>query len=98
MLRFLLLLVVVAAAADFTNPKPGAYEAKAGETPQAPAQPDLENPDIGGAIGNSAAQLIEGEYENFYLASRYSAPSAQQPRAQCYGAFTLVSCNAVARN
>ena len=98
MLRLLLLLVVVAVAAYFTNPKPEAYEAKARETLQAAAQEDIEDLNIGGAIGNSAAQLSDGEYENFYLASRYSMPSAEEPRVQCYGAFTLVNCSATVQN
>lgn len=93
MIRFLIAIVVIGVAAYFTNPKPEAYEAKARETLQAAAQADLEQLDVGGLIGNSAAQLSDGEYENFYVASRYSMPSAAEARVQCYGAFTLVNCS-----
>jgi len=96
MIRVLVLLLVAAVAAYFTNPKPEAYESKARETLQAAAQEDLDQLDIGGVIGNSAAQLGDGEYENFYLASRYSMPSAQDARVQCWGAFTLVNCSRTA--
>ncbi|HYD86990.1 MAG TPA: hypothetical protein VEA80_05925 [Vitreimonas sp.] len=98
MIRILVALIVLGLAAFFTNPKPEAYETKARETLQAAAQEDLENLDVGGVIGNSAAQLGEGEYENFFVASRYSMPSAADARVQCYGAFTLVNCSPTARS
>ncbi|MBC7769542.1 MAG: hypothetical protein H7124_12225 [Phycisphaerales bacterium] len=93
MIRILIVLVVAAVAAYFTNPKSEAYETKARDTLQAAAQEDLEQLDVGGVIGNSAAQLSDGEYETFYLASRYSLPSAADARVQCYGAFTFVTCS-----
>lgn len=93
MIRLLIAIVVIGVAAYFTNPKSDAYEAKARETLQAAAQEDLEKLDVGGLIGNSAAQLSGGEYEDFYVASRYSMPSAADARVQCYGAFTMVNCS-----
>lgn len=98
MIRILLLLVVVAVAAFFTNPKSEVHEAKARETLQAAAEADLENLNIGGAIGNSAAQLATGDYEDFKLLSRYSTPSVQDARVVCYGAFTSVTCSATAQS
>lgn len=96
MIRILFALIVLGIAAYFTNPKPEAYDAKAREALQAAAQEDVEQLDLGGAIGNTAAQLSEGEYENFFVASRYSLPTAADARVQCIGAFTLVNCSRTA--
>jgi len=98
MLRILLLLVIVGVAAYFTNPKAPAYETPARDALQAAASADLEQLDIGGVIGNSAAQLSSGEYETFYVASKYSMPTAADARVECWGAFTFVRCAATAQS
>jgi len=96
MIRVLIALIVLGVAAFFTNPKPDAYETKARDTLQAATQEDLGQLDVGGVIGNAAAQLSDGEYENFFVASRYSLPTAADARVQCYGAFTFVNCSRTA--
>jgi len=98
MLKVLILLVIVGVAAYFTNPQEAAFVDPAREALQTAATQDLEELDIGGVIGNSAAQLGGGEYETFYVAGKYALPSAADARVECWGAFTFVSCTPVGQS
>lgn len=96
MLRLIGLLVVVGAAAYFTNPTADTHQAKANEVLRAQADAAADNLDIGGLIETGAASLAQqGAYESFYVGSRYTLEAGGQPYVECYGAFTQVMCNRV---
>jgi hypothetical protein len=98
-MRLLLLLIVVGVAAYFTVPERAAHEEaaraylqgfEAGE--RAPgAGVSLET--IAGYVKGMFAG--RGRYENFYLFSKYSVDMPGAAYLECYGAFTIVRCNAV---
>jgi|LNFM01.1.fsa_nt_gb hypothetical protein len=96
MLKALILIVIVAVAAYFTNPAESAYSDPAREVLSEAASADLEQVDLGGALGNAVATLGDGEYQSFYVAGKYSLPNAADARVECWGAFTLVQCNRTA--
>lgn len=98
MIKALILIIIVAVAAYFTNPAAGAYSEPAREVLRNAASADLEQVDLGGAVGNAVATLGDGEYQSFYVAGKYSLPSAAEARVECWGAFTLVQCNATPRS
>jgi hypothetical protein len=96
MFRLLILLVVVGAAAYFTNPTADAHRAKANEVLRAQADAAADNLDLGGLIETGAASLAQqGAYQTFYVGSKYTLEAGGQPYVECYGAFTQVMCNRV---
>jgi len=96
MIKALVFLVVVGIAAYFTNPAADVHAAKARDVLSEAASADLEQVDLGGAVGNAVATIGDGDYQTFYVASKYSAPNAENARVECWGAFTLVQCNRTA--
>lgn len=96
MLRLIGLLVVVGVAAYFTNPTADTHRAKANEVLRAQADAAADNLDIGGLIETGAASLTQqGDYQSFYVGSKYSVEVGGNPYVECYGAFTQVMCNRV---
>lgn len=93
MLKFILLIAVIAAAAYFTKPSESemhaAAEAKLHEVTSAAAS----NVDLGGTLGGLAAQAAGGKYEDFYVVARYSSPDAEHPLVQCWGVFKQNLCS-----
>ncbi|WP_395644712.1 hypothetical protein [Terricaulis sp.] len=95
MLRILLLLliIVVGVVGYRTNPKVEAYVEPAREAIGNVGEEQLNSGDVIGAV-TSGAQSVgiggQGEYTNYYVASSYSLPNAQNPTVTCYGAFTKV--------
>lgn len=92
MLRILLLLIIVAGVAGyFTNPKADAYVEPARAAIGDVGEAQLNSGDVIGAVQSGVAHVAgEGEYTNYYVASSYSLPNAQNPTVTCYGAFTKV--------
>jgi hypothetical protein len=95
MLRLLGLLVVVAAAAFFTNPKAATMSAAADAKLKGVTEAAAENADLGGTLGGLAATVADGKYETFYVASHYVKPAGGSPLVECWGAFTLTTCSKV---
>ncbi|MDX2276752.1 MAG: hypothetical protein NW206_14985 [Hyphomonadaceae bacterium] len=94
MLRLIGLLVVVAAAAYFTNPTADAHRTAANEVLRAQADEAANNFDLGGLIQSGAAALTQqGTYETFYVGSKYTVEAAGEPYIECWGAFTQVRCS-----
>ena len=93
MLKFLLLIVVVGIAAYFTRPDEAKMHAAAETKLHAVTSAAANNVDLGGTLGGLAAQAAGGTYDNFYVVARYSAPDADHPLVQCWGAFTQTMCN-----
>jgi hypothetical protein len=93
MIRLLVILIVAAVIAYFTNPNADAYRGPVREALQASADQAMENLDIVGAAESGFAQLGgDGDYQTFYVASKYSAPSQEHAIVECWGAFTIVRC------
>ncbi|MES1157390.1 MAG: hypothetical protein ABUL73_06375 [Alphaproteobacteria bacterium] len=93
MLKVVLLLVIVGIAAYFTRPDEAKLQTAAQSKLHEVTSAAMNNADLGGTLGGLAAQASGGTYENFYVVARYSAPSADHPLVQCWGAFTLTLCN-----
>ena len=99
-MRLLLLLLIVAVAACYTNPPRAQFETEARAELQAQAEIARNDPQarqaglslddmVGYAKGMMAGQ---GAYENYYVASKYSIDMPGPDFLECYGAFTLVKC------
>lgn len=91
MLRLVLLLLIIAGVAGyFTRPDEAAMRAGADAVlsdPQSITQ-GLEN-NIGASV------IGDRQYDNFYVASRYTVMLDNNPVVQCWGAFTQVKCGRV---
>lgn len=94
MLRFLGLLVVVAAIGFFTRPSPAAMSAAADAKLENVTEAAADNLDLGGTLGGVVAQASDGRYDNYYIAARYARPAAE-PLVECWGAFTQTNCSKV---
>jgi hypothetical protein len=95
MLKLIGLLVVIGVAGYFTRPDEATLRAAANTKLEQVTSAATNNVDLGGALSGIAAQASGGVYENFYVASRYSAPDVNQPLVQCWGVFTQAICNKV---
>lgn len=96
MLRLIGLLVVVAAAAYFTNPSADTHRAAANEVLHAQADAAADNIDLGGLIETGVASLTQqGQYQSYYVASEYTLETGGHPYIDCWGAFTKVMCRKV---
>lgn len=92
MLRLLGLLVIVAAAAFFTNPDAAKMSTAADAKLKGVTEAAAENVDLGGTLGGLAAQVADGKYDNYFVASHYAKPAGDAPLVECWGAFTLTNC------
>lgn len=94
-MRLLLLLILVGAAAYFTNPTRAAHEAQARVTlaayrpNQTTGRGDLFENATGFVRGMAAGQ---GSYQSFYVASRYTVDMPGVQYLECFGAYTMVRC------
>jgi hypothetical protein len=95
MLRLIGLLALVAVAAFFTRPEEAALKTAAHAKLETVTSDAAKNADLGGTLGGLVAQVADGKYENFYVASRYSAP-ATEPTVQCWGVFLQAICSKTA--
>ena len=90
MLRIVLLLLVIAGVAGyFTRPDEAAMRDGADAVlsdPQSITQ-GLEN--IGASV------VGDRQYDNFFVASRYTVSLDAEPVVQCWGAFHQVKCDRV---
>lgn len=94
-MRFLLLLLLVGAAAYFTAPTRAAHEEAArafldGHEPSEAPEQGLSLEQMAGYVKGLFAG--EGRYENWYVASKYSVDMPGAAYLECYGAFTVVRC------
>ena len=98
MLRFLLLLVIVAAIAGyFTKPTEAQHREAARAALEQIQHDAISNMDLGGLVESSIARFgDEGRYQDYYLASRYTVEVNERPVADCWGAFTQVRCTPAA--
>jgi len=97
MFKLLAVLVLAGIAAYYTKPERADMEAKARAVAEAPREGG-EGPaglidEVVGYVKGVAAG--DGRYEDFYLASKYSADLPGSDMVECYGAFTLVNCRVV---
>lgn len=103
-MRLLLLLILLGAGAYFTVPARDAHETTARAFMEAEAQPQTDN--VREQIGISLDSIVDfatglvagqGRYENYYLASKYTADLPGAAYLECWGAFTVVQCRRVDR-
>jgi len=103
-MRLLLLLIALGVAAYFTVPARAAHEHAARALMQAEAQQQTEAAE--GQTGLSLDSIVDfatgfvagqGRYENFVLASKFTADLPGAAYLECWGAFTLVQCRRVDR-
>lgn len=103
-MRVLLLLILAGVAAYFTVPARDAHEAAARTFMEEAAREDTAEAQrrtgisldsiVDFAVGFVAGQ---GRYENYVLASKYTADLPGTAYLECWGAFTLVQCRRVDR-
>lgn len=103
-MRVLLLLIVAAVAAYFTVPAREAHEEAAQALLQDSAQENAAEAEAQAGISldsivDFATGFIagQGRYENYVLASKYTADLPGAAYLECWGAFTLVQCRRVDR-
>lgn len=103
-MRLLLLLVVIGIAAYFTVPARDAHEAAATAFMQVAAQENRD--EVQRRTGISLDSLVDfatgfiagqGRFENYYVASKFTADLPGAAYLECWGAFTMVQCRAVDR-
>ena len=101
-MRLLLLVLIIAAAAYYTNPPREKFETEARAELQARADIFRNDPQaassgislddvVGYVKGMMAGQ---GSYENYYLGGKYTIDMPGADYLECYGAFTVVKCQA----
>lgn len=103
-MRVLLLLIIVGLAAYFTVPARAAHEEAARALMQASAQERTQQ--IEQQAGISLDSIVDfatgfiagqGRYENYYVASKFTADMPGSAYLECWGAFTFVQCRPVDR-
>jgi len=103
-MRFLLLLILIGAAAYFTVPARETHEAAARAFMEAQAQ--AETSEVQRQTGISLDSALDfftgmmagqGRYENFYVASKFTVDMPGAAYLECWGAFTQVQCRRVDR-
>lgn len=90
MIRLLFLLIIVAGVAGyFTRPD----EAKM----RTAAEAVLNDPSSLGQLmeGVGAAVAGQRQFDNFYVATRYTVSIGENPVVECWGAFTQTRCTRV---
>lgn len=94
MLRFLLLLLVLAGVAGyFTKPTEAKHREAARAALEQIQQDAISSMDLDGLVESSVARFgDEGRFQDYYVASRYTVEVNQRPVADCWGAFTQVRC------
>jgi hypothetical protein len=102
--RLLLLLILVGAAAYVTVPTRSAHEETARAFLEADAQPETEQGQRQSGVSldsivDFATGFIagQGRYENYYVASKFTADLPAAAYLECWGAFALVQCRRVDR-
>lgn len=99
-MRLLLLLLIAAVAAYYTNPTRALHEARAREV-LSRYQPGATLEDtkvtfedvttfVRGMLAGDA-----GRYENYYVASKYALDIPGPAYVECWGAFTVTSCEVI---
>ena len=90
MIRWLFLLIVVAAAAGyFTRPNEAAMRSAAESVLNDPAT--LEQ--MGDMLG--AALAGQRRFDDYLVATRYTVTIGEDPAVECWGAFQQTRCNRV---
>jgi hypothetical protein len=90
MLRLVLLLIIIAGVAGyFTRPDEAAMRAGADAV--------LSDPQtISQGLESFGASVVgDRQYDNYYVASRYTVSLDNTPVVQCWGAFQQVKCDRV---
>lgn len=93
MLRLVLLLIIIAGVAGyFTRPDEAAMRAGADAV--------LSDPQtISEGLESIGASVVgDRQYDNYYVASRYTVTLDSNPVVQCWGAFQQVKCDRVAQS
>lgn len=103
-MRVLLLLIVIGIAAYFTVPAREAHETAAHTFMSAEAQQQADEVkqkagiSIDGIVDFATGFIAgQGRYENYYLASKFTADMPGAAYVECWGAFTYVQCRRVDR-
>lgn len=94
MFRLLLLFLIIAGVAGyFTKPTEAQHQAAVNALLEQAREAAISDIDLGGLVESSVAQLTqEGVYADYYVASRYTVRSGDNPVADCWGAFSQVRC------
>lgn len=92
MLRLVLLLLIIAGVAGyFTKPDEAALRAGADAVLSEPQT-------ISEGLENIGASVVgDRQFDDYYVASRYTVTFDNQPVVQCWGAFQQVKCDRVER-
>jgi hypothetical protein len=103
-MRILLLLIVIGVGAYFTVPARDAHEtaARAFMATETRQQTDEVKQQTGislDSVVDFATGFIagQGRYDNYYLASKFTADMPGAAYVECWGAFTFVQCRRVDR-
>ncbi|MGD9815629.1 MAG: hypothetical protein AB7Q23_15575 [Hyphomonadaceae bacterium] len=99
-MRLVIVLLLLGVGAYFTVPARAAHEEAArtlleARTPTPDLTQDINLDDVIGYVKGAVAG--QGRYENWHVASKYSADLAGPEYLECYGAFTLVRCSVMSR-
>lgn len=100
-MRFLLLLLLIGAAAYFTVPTREVHEEAARAFLEARTQEQtqgieaqLPGMSLDGVVDFFTGMVAgQGRYENFYVASKFTADLPGSAYIECWGAFTQVRCS-----
>lgn len=104
-MRLILLLLIVGAAAYFTVPPRAKHEEAMRALLQAEAHE--QTADVQQQTGLSLDSIVDfatgmiagqGRYENYYVASKFTADMPGSAYVECWGAFTQVQCRKVDRD
>lgn len=103
-MRLLLLLIALGVGAYFTAPARDRQEAAANAFMQAEAQQQTETVrqqtgfSLDGVVDFATGFIAgQGRYENYVLASKFTADMPGPAYVECWGAFTIVQCRRVDR-
>lgn len=103
-MRFLLLLIILGAAAYFTVPAREAHEEAARAFMESQAQEQTSEVQAQTGISlDSALDFFtgmmagQGRYETYYVASKFTVDMPGAAYLECWGAFTQVQCRRVDR-
>lgn len=90
MLRLVLLLIIIAGVAGyFTRPDEAAMRAGADAVLSDPQTISQGLESIGASV------VGDRQYDNYYVASKYTVTLDNNPVVQCWGAFQQVKCDRV---
>ena len=99
-MRLLLLLLIVAVAAYYTNPTRDVHEGRAREVLSSyhPGETLSDSKVTFEDVTSFVRGMLAGEqgrYENYYFASKYTLDIPGPAYVECWGAFTLTKCEVV---